>query len=230
MGHLHLNTRDVAVQKQFWTKEMGAVPVLLGPIEGVKMPGAIILFKKADPSGGTPESVVQHFGVKVRDLKASMARVRAGGFQVDENKNGVQAFVTSPDGVKIELTEDKALTVPMEFHHIHFYSKSDIETKKWYVETFHAKPGRRAQFEAADLPGVNLTFAVAPNSLPTKGRALDHIGFEIKNLEAFCKELEAKGVKFDVSYRKVPSLGIAVAFFTDPDGTYIELTEGLSKL
>jgi hypothetical protein len=33
-----------------------------------------------------------------------------------------------------------------------------------------------------------------------------------------------------VPYRKVPALGIAIAFFTDPWGTYIELTEGLDKV
>ncbi len=59
---------------------------------------------------------------------------------------------------------------------------------------------------------------------------MDHIGFEIKGLEAFVKKLEAAGVKFDVPYRKVPALGISIAFFTDPWGAYVELTEGLDKI
>jgi catechol 2,3-dioxygenase-like lactoylglutathione lyase family enzyme len=96
---------------------------------------------------------------------------------------------------------------------------------------FGAKPGKRGPFEAADLPGVNLTFSLAPGPVaPTKGRALDHIGFEVKDLEAFCKKLEAAGVKFDVTYRKIPALGLSLAFLTDPWGTYIELTEGLNRL
>jgi catechol 2,3-dioxygenase-like lactoylglutathione lyase family enzyme len=103
--------------------------------------------------------------------------------------------------------------------------------KKWYVETFGAAPGKRGRFEADDLPGVNLTFAPSETALPgTKGRVLDHIGFEIKNLEAFCKKLEAGGTKFDLTYRKIPPLGISIAFLTDPWGTSIELTEGLDKL
>ena len=61
----------------------------------------------------------------------------------------------------------------------------------------------------------------------TTGRALDHIGFEIKNLEAFTKKLEADGIKLDRPYTKVPALGIAIAFIKDPWGTNIELTEGL---
>jgi catechol 2,3-dioxygenase-like lactoylglutathione lyase family enzyme len=78
---------------------------------------------------------------------------------------------------------------------------------------------------------VNLSFSTSATPVVgTKGRALDHIGFEVKDLETFCKKMEAAGVKFDVPYRKVPALGLAVAFFTDPFGTYVELTEGLSKL
>jgi hypothetical protein len=30
--------------------------------------------------------------------------------------------------------------------------------KVWYVRVFDAKPGKRGNFEAADMPGVNLTF------------------------------------------------------------------------
>jgi extradiol dioxygenase family protein len=77
---------------------------------------------------------------------------------------------------------------------------------------------------------MNLTFSANREDAPrpaTKGRALDHVGFEVKNLEAFCKQLEANGVHFDVPYRKVAALGIAIAFLTDPMGGYIELTEGL---
>jgi hypothetical protein len=58
---------------------------------------------------------------------------------------------------------------------------------------------------------------------------VDHVGFEVKHLEEFCKKLEANGVKLDVPYRKAPSAGIAIAFLTDPFGTYVELTEGLDR-
>ena len=63
-----------------------------------------------------------------------------------------------------------------------------------------------------------------------KGRYLDHIGFEVKDLDAFAKRLEADGVKFDMAPRDMTKqFGLKIAFITDPFGTYIELTEGLSK-
>ena len=64
---------------------------------------------------------------------------------------------------------------------------------------------------------------------PTKGRALDHIGFEVTGLEAFCKKLQADGMAFDMTYRVIPQLdGLKIAFILDPVGTRIELTEGLT--
>ena len=64
---------------------------------------------------------------------------------------------------------------------------------------------------------------------PTRGRMLDRIGFEVENLEAFCKELEAKGIKFDRPYGTLAS-GVGLAFLPAPWGTSIELTEGLRRL
>jgi catechol 2,3-dioxygenase-like lactoylglutathione lyase family enzyme len=232
MGHLHLNVKDVDESKKFWVDQLGGSVVKMGPMEVLKFPGALIILKKADPTGGTEGSTVNHIGFLVRDLDKDLARWKANSVKVVmENLPNRQVFLMSPDGVKIEIYEDKSISGPIVNHHIHFWTSSVEDTKAWYVKTFSAKPGMRGKFEAADVPGVNLSFTKAETPVVgTKGRALDHIGFEVKDLEAFCKKLEASGVKFDVAYRKVPALGIAIAFFTDPWGTYIELTEGLSKL
>jgi catechol 2,3-dioxygenase-like lactoylglutathione lyase family enzyme len=162
-------------------------------------------------------------GVKVVD---DIGVVDAGG------TTGI-AYALGPDGVKIELLERKAQTAPIMSHHLHFFGDKQSEMHAWYIKVFGAAarsaPGNG--FIGADLPGVGLNFS--PSATPragTKGRALDHIGFEVKNLEAFCKGLEAQGIKLEVPYRKVPALNIAIAFISDPWGTYIELTEGLDKV
>jgi catechol 2,3-dioxygenase-like lactoylglutathione lyase family enzyme len=64
---------------------------------------------------------------------------------------------------------------------------------------------------------------------PSEGRTLDYIGFEVDNLEAFCKKLAANGVKFDQPYSPKRHKGFSSAMLTDPWGTSIELTEGLRK-
>jgi catechol 2,3-dioxygenase-like lactoylglutathione lyase family enzyme len=231
MGHLHVNTADVAAQKNFWIGTLGAKPCKLGTTEGVSMPGAIILFKAAAPTGPTEGSTVNHIGVFVTSLDAYPAKLDAQGLKYTKNANNKQIMIAGPDGLKVELTADPSLSVPVSFHHIHFYTADPLAIQAWYAEKFGAKPGKRAQWEAGDLPGANLTYAKAPDAVaPTVNRALDHIGFEVRDLEAFCKKLEASGVKFDSPYRKLPQMGLAIAFLTDPWGTRIELTEGLGKI
>jgi catechol 2,3-dioxygenase-like lactoylglutathione lyase family enzyme len=230
MGHLHMNAKDPEIQKKFWIEVIGATPAKLGGLDVIRIPGAIIFINKAEPSGGTEGTTINHVGVKVRDMQAVLAKVEAANIKI-LTRNDKQAMLLSPDDIRFELTADPTLDVPVAMHHIHFYTADLEATRKWYVEMFGAIPGKRAQFEAADLPGVNLSFSKAATApAGTKGRAVDHIGFEVKNLEAFTKKLEQRGVKFTIPYRTVPKLGIAIAFFTDPWGTYVELTEGLGRV
>src|SRR6516164_6938550 len=107
----------------------------------------------------------------------------------------------------------------------------DVEKLRgWYVKTFGARVGTRGTFLSAFVPGGEVDFRKAQQAeAPSKGRSLDHIGFEVRNLEEFCKKLQADGATFEIAYREMPQLGgLKLAFLTDPEGTRIELTEGLA--
>jgi predicted enzyme related to lactoylglutathione lyase len=182
----------------------------------------------------------------------TLAQVEAAGLKVERMAQfpGVANTMT-PEGERIELFEDAALnltftpdqgvtdavtgrhnrplTMPVAFHHVHLYlpGEAHLEAKAWYARMFGGVTGKRAQYDAVDLPGINLNFGGGRTTVPTTGRRLDHVGFEVRNLEAFCKRLESMGVKLDAPYRKHAD-GIASAMLTDPWGTSIELTEGLS--
>jgi extradiol dioxygenase family protein len=135
--------------------------------------------------------------------------------------------------MRIEILEDKAQTVPIMMHHIHFaLPDADIpKARDWYAKTFGGKPGMRGQNVATDLPGVNLSFSKSDTAMPsTKGHVLDHIGFDVKNLDAFCKKLRDEGVKVDRPYTKNPQSGTGICFIYDPWGTYIELNERTTPL
>jgi catechol 2,3-dioxygenase-like lactoylglutathione lyase family enzyme len=231
MGHLHLNSSDPEAQKKFWVDVIGARAAKLGPVEVYAMPGVLVMItKKPKPPEPTEGSVVNHIGVKVKDYDGVLAKVKAAGMTAT-TVSETQSMVAGPDGLKVELIKDPQAEAPAMNHHIHFFTQDVAATQKWYVDTFGAVKGKRGRFEAADLPGVNLSFSPADaKTANSKGRALDHIGFEVRDLEAFTKKLESSGVKLDMQYRKVPNLGIAIAFFTDPWGTYIELTEGLAQV
>lgn len=250
MGHLHYQVRNVESNKKFWIA-LGGKSTKLGTTEVLKFPDVLVFLSEGPSSGGTEGSVVNHVAFRVQ----SLAKVEASGFKVERNAQypGV-ASVFTPEGERIELFDETAenltftldngqadpvarrhnekLTVPIAAHHIHLYvpEGSELKAKAWYAQMFGGVAGKRWRYEAVDLPGINFNFSASPRALPPiKGRMLDHIGFEIRNLEAFCKKLEANGVKFDVRYTRQPS-GIATAFLTDPWGTYLELTEGLNGL
>jgi len=250
-GHHHIAASDIAAHKKFFVDALGGTAITFGPQKAdvVKFPNVLIFFRvNQKPTGGTRGTTVNHIGFSVPDLKAAVARIKANGFPmitrtevaatqqvVDDiapvNANVSIAFALGPDDVKVELVEQKQQTVPIMLHHVHFFGPQNTEMQAWYVKVFGAKARTGGNFPAADLPGVALNFSPSPDPVVgTSGRSLDHIGFEIKDLEAFCKRLEAMGIKLSVGYRKAEALGLGVAFVTDPWGTSIELNEGLGSV
>jgi hypothetical protein len=119
----------------------------------------------------------------------------------------------------------------INFHHVHLYLPEGAEARRrtGTARVFGGTRGKRADYTAVDLPGINLNFSDrADITAPTRGRMLDHLGLEVADLEAFCKRVATLDVKFDTPY-VVDQRGIGRATLTDPWGTTIELTEGLRR-
>jgi catechol 2,3-dioxygenase-like lactoylglutathione lyase family enzyme len=234
MGHHHLRVSeaDYDTHKKMLVEGLGARVANLGTLEAFLIPGAVIVVAKGDLQGPSVGTAVNHIGFLVKDLAAAEAKWKAaGGVLLPDKPSPTQSFVELPGGTKVELSEDKSLDVPIKNHHIHFNTPSDSEAQAWYIEMFGAAPSTRGPFKTGNIAGVELTFGVSQTPVVgTKGHGVDHIGFEVNNLEEFCKQLEAKGVKLDRPFTSVPRIGLNIAFLTDPWGGYIELTEGLTKL
>jgi catechol 2,3-dioxygenase-like lactoylglutathione lyase family enzyme len=253
-GHHHFNTTDMAAQRRFFVETLGGKLATIGAnnLEVIEFPNVFLFFRPMQaPTGGTIGSTVNHVGFSVPDLKPVVAKLKANGFKMI-TRDSVAATVTvaddiaaaspttniafalGPEEIKVELVEVKAQTAPIQLHHVHFFGEQQAEMQAWYAKTFGAavQPANPNQaFVTAQLRGVTLSFTRSPTPTEaTQGRALDHIGFEIKNLEAFTKKLEADGIPLTVTYRKVEALNIAIAFIKDPWGTNIELTEGLAAI
>lgn len=201
------------------------------------------------PNLRTTVDLVEEAGYPIvtrEELPPSYQPFEKDGIAVIADQDTVVAFVMAPDNIKVELFEVTGMEGSIALHHVHFATPDVIEMQAWYAKAFGAKPGKRGVFDAAALPGVSLTFSPSSPSpieedflnrqigifgqTATKGRALDHIGFEVQNLEAFTKQLEEMGITFDLPYTAIPPLGLGIAFLTDPWGTYIELTEGLDEI
>ncbi len=233
-SHIHLLTKDPEAQRHFWVDVMGATAGKMGPDRDLyTLPKVLVIVDKGTPTAGTEGSIVNHVGFRVHDIKDILAKVADQHFTiqlVNPNKdNPNQAFFLGPDDVRIELLTGPNLTTVAENHQVHFFTPDADGMQKWYVTNFGAGAQAFGKVKMGNLNGVTLIFSPVDTPVTgTKGRALDHIGFEIQGLEQFTKTLEANGVKLDTPYRKMPQMGIAVAFLTDPWGTRIELTERLT--
>ena len=253
-GHHHLNTTNMDAQKKFFVDTLGGKLVRFGQNnqEIIEFPNVLIFFRPMQaPTGGSIGTTVNHIGFSVPNLKPLIAKIKANGFKMitaDSVAPTVKvtddmaaaspttniAFALGPEDVKVEFVEVRDQKAPIQLHHIHFFSQRNTEMQAWYAKTFGATlvpPNAGSAFVQDQLPGVALNFSPSPTpTVGTTGRSIDHIGFEIKNLEAFTKKLEVDGIKLDRPYTKVPALGIAIAFIKDPWGTNIEMTEGLDTI
>ena len=246
MGHLHYRVKDVNANVAFW-ESLGGRSVRIGSIQAVRFQDVFVFLTQGDYAGTSEGAVVNHIAFRVPAFaaleKAGIKVQRLAGFPGVGN-------TSTPEGERVELFEDAALNltftpddgkhasgsdrhnravgVPIAFHHVHLYvpGEEHLTAKVWYARMFGGIGGKRSNYDAVDLPGINLNFSGGRTSAPMKGRTLEHVGFEITGLEAFCSRLESMGVKFASSYRKNAD-GIATATILDPWGTVIELTEGL---
>jgi catechol 2,3-dioxygenase-like lactoylglutathione lyase family enzyme len=221
---------------------LGAKAIKVGNVDAVAFPGAVLILKKATASDGSDGSSLNHFGVLVTDIEGTLAKLTAANIEKVGDlmtRNPRQFTVSLPDKVRVEFTEDKDLPTPIANHHMHTRTADPEAVRAWYVKTFGLPAGMRAgktftagsttgNFMAVALPGGEVDFQ--KNDMPqaaTKGRSIDHIGFEVRGLEAFAGRLAAQGIMFDSPLQIDPDTKVKTLYVVDPMGMRIALTEGL---
>src|SRR5262245_30332082 len=136
MGHWHLASKDVEANKKIFVGMGGKL--LPGAAPSVQFPGMRVNLALGNTAGngGSQGSVVNHVGVIVNNVQARVAEWKANGVAVLPGNNNRldQAFVETPDGVRIEILEDKAKANPIQHEHVHFFL-TEAELPKavaWY--------------------------------------------------------------------------------------------------
>jgi catechol 2,3-dioxygenase-like lactoylglutathione lyase family enzyme len=225
MGHWHLVSQDVAANKKLFIG-MGGKDVSRGASATVQFPGARVNLNLGDEppgKGGTVGSVINHVGFIVNNVQEQVAKWKAAGVPVLPGGNNRldQAFVVTPDGVRIEILEDKAQAEPIKHEHVHFFLPEGEIPKAvaWYAKTFGGKAGTRNNQPVVDIPGGQFRFAKADKPQEkTRGRVLDHFGVDVKDHAAFV-------IKLDEPVRKNEQTGTMITYITDPWGARIEIVQ-----
>ena len=256
VGHYHLNVTSVDAHKKFWVDTLGGTMTKIGKADVVRFPDIFLFLDVKKPTGPTYGTALDHIGFAVPDVPALTTKIVANGYQLTTGREpkpgekvalptagnyGRFSYLLGPDGAKVELVTNMAPNAPpIVHHHVHFINKEYVEMQQWYMKALNATartgPNTFTDFFAgADLPGVGYMLNFfrwegdrTITHAPTAGRVYDHVGFEVKNLAEFCKQLEAKGIKLTRPYGKDPEMNnMPTAAMVDPWGVSIELTEGL---
>ena len=237
MGHWHIASKDVEANKKLFLA-MGGKLYMPGGQPLIMFPGLYIslILGNEKVDGGTVGSVVNHVGFIVDNVQQRVAQWKAAGVTVlpggalPTGGNRLdQAYVETPDGVRMEILEDKTQTVPIRNEHIHLaLPAAEIpKAQAWYAKTFGGQTATRNNAPVVNLPGVQIRFNAADTKqAPTRGRVLDHFGFDVNDHAAFVKRLEAEGIKLDQPVGK-GATGNTITYITDPWGTRIEIVQRL---
>lgn len=231
-GHVHLTVPDVEKHAQIW-RLLGAEEKSAGRLRLLSFPGIYVLLTEGQPAAPSIETTANHVGFSVNDFaayKATLAEIGATIFF--ENADEGQILADLPDGVRIEILTDSNQEAPIVFHHYHLSAPQAEELRGWYIDVFSAEPSERRNLPSALVPGGRVDFIPARGEppKPSRGGAIDHIGFEVADMDAFAAHAQSLGIEFDRGPMRVDAIGLTIGFFTDPAGTYIEVTQGLSAV
>lgn len=254
VGHYHLNVTSLDEHRKFWVDTLGGTPANVGSTDAVRFGDVFVLLRQQKPTGPTRGTTFDHIGFAVPNVPEFAARVVAAGYgrtvgrETASPAGGAPAgpspvygrfeYLVGPDGVKIELVTNMAPDAPpIVHHHVHFTNSQFIEMGRWFMNALNAteRPGATDFFFGADLPGIGymlnfFRWELKEPLVGTRGRAMDHVGFEVRNLKAFLGTLPGRGIAVTGAVPPDRALGdVTSVFLTDPWGTLIELTEGLDR-
>jgi hypothetical protein len=100
----------------------------------------------------------------------------------------------------LKFWKTRTSRLPIHSEHVHLFLLETVipQSQAWYAKIFSAKASERNNAPVAEIAGVQLRFAKAESAqAPTKGRILDHIGFDVKDLKAVINTLKANSIKLD---------------------------------
>jgi catechol-2,3-dioxygenase len=232
MGHVHIMLPDISAARRAFLSLGGAYVRDLGPFEIIPFPGAYVLLSKAESSAGSRESLVSSVSFHVRSLPETLHAYQSVGLKIAKPASQFKCAISMPGDVLVELVELPSIGDPIQFYAINFSSDASDAMANWYGRFLGAKTTQVSrETTTVKIPGAELRFTKKDSpGLPTKGRCLDHIGFEVIDLGQLYDRYAAADVEFESAPRVAPNDISRVAFCRDPWGTRIELTEKITAL
>ena len=233
--HVHMRVPDTAESAKWHETLLGGAVGPGGPGPNIRYGNGTIGTMPnegvAPPSSG---GVIDHFGITVANVPATVARAREMGAEVKtEPKVGITApviaFIEDPWGVRIELMEDpKYLGV----NHVHIMSNDPDTVRDWFLQVFGGEYiEERGKGIIQTILYKDLWVQISKpeggaDRAPSRGRAIDHMGFRVPSLDAFRATLKQSG--FEPYLQRANPPGSDLMFFIGPEGIHFEIAEEVS--
>lgn len=222
--HMHLAASDRAAALDWYMTHMDAKPHPSG--DRVLIDDVMLVFIERDESPRSEGSAVDHFGVSFPDLEAKMRELEAAGVKVLTPMRDVPglfklAFIEDPWGTKIELVEDAETP---GFHHIHVNVPNPEETLAWYERHLGGeRASLKGRIDGLRFGDVWFLARQADDAPPSRGTAIDHLGWLVADIEKTFAELEANGVTITAPPRGIN--GVQAGLVEDGHGVLIDLVQ-----
>ena len=240
--HVHITSSSPAMGVEWYSEYLGCEPVA-DRDDAATCDGVELVFVPQQTSGGSQGTGVNHLGFSYPDLTAKMAEfeaigVRGSGVRLQRFIDGSMvrdvpglfkiAFIMDPWGTRIELVEDPDR---LGFHHIHLSASDPDATLAWYRDVLGGEPAMlKDRLDGVLFDDILVLVAAHPEGAApagTQGRAIDHLGFVVPDLDAEAPALRQQRVRFQVE-PVVPAnarTSAKRAFILGPDNVRIAMVE-----
>ena len=239
--HIHITASSPSEGVRWYSRHLDCEPVADRP-DTADCGGVELTFMVQPTLGSTQGTGVNHISFSYPDVTAKMAEleavgVRGSGVRLQRFPDGATlrdipglfkaGFIFDPWGTRIEMVEDENT---LGFHHIHLSAEDPEATLAWYRDVFGGEPASlRGTLAGLRFGDVWLLASRHDRGAPatTMGRAIDHIGFVVDDLDTAAAEMAAFDVLFEQE-AAVPPNGRTQArraFIAGPDNVRLEVVE-----
>ena len=241
--HLYVSITSFApaVSVRWYTEHLDCQPIA-DRDDAADCHGVEVTFVPQGTQGSTQGTGVNHIGFSYADVTAKMEELESvgsggSGVRLQRFEGGDMVrdapglykygFIFDPWGTRIELVEDPDT---LGFHHIHLSSTDPSATLEWYQNVLGGeRDSLRDRMDGLRYGDVWLFAMEHEEGIPatTEGRAIDHIGFVVDDLNNAANDMRNAGAEFQQE-PTVPENGRTSAqraFVYGPDNVRLAVVE-----